>query len=160
MEKERKQVLDRRVVFQYHKYITFQTGHACKRRCERRKIAEVEKENCAKERRGICMDKTNSTVLAFRGIIIDPLKRKVIKDNTDASLTKKEFDILYFLAAHAGVVFSADRIYREIWKEEAVSSREVVTAHIAHIRKKIEQDPKHPFYIITVNKVGYKFFKD
>jgi len=60
--------------------------------------------------------------------------------------------------SHAGVVFSAEKIYETVWKEEAIST-ETVMVHIRNLREKMEIDPKNPRYIKVVWGVGYKIDK-
>lgn len=93
-------------------------------------------------------------------LMIFPLQRKILKETKEVILTAKEFDILYFLASYPGVVFTHQQIYEAVWKDEYFCDEGNVTAHIGHIRKKIENDPKNPTYIQTVRGVGYKFAKE
>lgn len=99
------------------------------------------------------------TVLSFEGLQIDFPKRIVSRGSNRIYLTAIEFDILYYLASHPELVFTHRQIYEAIWKREYVCDSGNVTAHIGHIRKKIEPDPRHPTYVQTVRGIGYKFVK-
>lgn len=90
---------------------------------------------------------------------IDFLKRKVSSGGKEISLTAKEFSILFLLASYPEIVFSHRQIYEAVWGEDYFCDEANVTAHIGHIRKKIEPDPRNPVYIQTVRGIGYKFAK-
>ena len=95
-------------------------------------------------------------------IIIEKLRiyerrREVFKGETELDLTAKEFDLLWFLAKNRGQVFTKKQIYRAVWKEEYAFDDNNIMVHIRRLRKKLEDDPEHPFYILTVWGVGYKF---
>lgn len=99
------------------------------------------------------------TVLSFDELYIDLSKRLVVRGNDQIYLTLIEFDILFFLASYPGYVFTHRQIYEAVWRSEYVCDSGNITAHIGHIRKKLEPDPRNPIYIQTVRGVGYKFAK-
>lgn len=96
-------------------------------------------------------------ILSFDNLTIDTGRRKVDLNGQGIDLTSKEFDILFFLASYPGQVFTHHQIYESIWDKEYVYDEGNITAHIGRIRKKIEPDPRHPVYILTVRGMGYKF---
>ncbi len=71
-------------------------------------------------------------------------------------LSAREFDVLNFLARHAGENLSPEKIFSAVWK---VSSGDItaVAVYIQRLRKKIEKDPQNPRYIKTVFRYGYRF---
>ena len=75
-------------------------------------------------------------------------------------LTGKEFDLLLFLASNKGRVFTKKQIYSQVWEEEYAFDDSNIMSFISKLRKKIEPDPDHPFYILTVRGVGYRFNKE
>lgn len=81
----------------------------------------------------------------------------VYKNGEKISLTLKEYEILYFLASHIDRVFSKEQIYEAIWNEPSDSCIHSIENMISRLRKKIEDDYKHPEYIVTVYGFGYKF---
>lgn len=95
--------------------------------------------------------------LIFGDLVIDPAKREVIKNKKKILLTSTEFDLLWILASHPGIVFSRDRLLDEVRKREFEPFDRSIDAHISHLRKKIEDSPKSSKYIITVWSTGYKF---
>jgi DNA-binding response OmpR family regulator len=71
-------------------------------------------------------------------------------------LTPVEFELLYFLMSHAGKIFSAEQLLRQVWQyPPGTGSPELVRAHIRNLRIKIEPDPKSPVYLKTVGRFGY-----
>lgn len=71
-------------------------------------------------------------------------------------LTAMEFDILYLLATHLNRVFSAEEIFKRVWKEDTVLSPKTVMVHVSHLRDKIEAQTGNKKIIETVWGVGYK----
>ena len=78
------------------------------------------------------------------------------KDGRLLELTAKEFDLLLFFAENQGKVFTKKQIYRAVWKEEYAFDDNNIMVHIRRLRKKIEDNPENPKYILTVWGVGYK----
>ena len=89
-------------------------------------------------------------------ILIDVKTHKVIVREEEVFLTPREFDILKLLAENKGIVFSMDKIYEEVWKEDSFECNNTVMVHIRKLREKIEANPRKPEYIKTVWGVGYK----
>jgi DNA-binding response OmpR family regulator len=89
---------------------------------------------------------------------INPFTRSVTIDNhTPVHLSAKEFDLLYFLFTHKGIVFTQEQLYANVWGYEYLSHGSNLTSFIRKLRIKIEPIPENPQYIITVWGVGYKF---
>jgi len=73
-----------------------------------------------------------------------------------ALLTPVEFQLMQHLMKHPGVVFTSERLLKEVWGYPAgAGSTDLVRAHIRNIRAKIEPDPAEPIYIRTVSRHGY-----
>jgi DNA-binding response OmpR family regulator len=98
----------------------------------------------------------NDEVFSFGDVEVRFKSREVLKAGRPLSLTALEFKLLKFFIDHPGEVLSRDRILDEAWGDAVVAYR-TVDPHIAHLRKKIEDDPAHPEHIISVRSVGYKF---
>lgn len=88
---------------------------------------------------------------------INVATHEVIVDGKEVKLTPREFDILELLARNKGIVFSIEKIFESVWKEDYYESDNTVMVHIRKIREKIEVNPRKPQYIKTVWGVGYKF---
>lgn len=108
----------------------------------------------------ILEDAVKSSVIVAGALKIDLQKRQVTLNGEDIFFTAVEFDIISYLASDPGNVFSHRQIYEAVWKKEYYRDTANITAHIGHIRKKIEPDSRHPIYIQTVHGVGYKFVKN
>lgn len=99
----------------------------------------------------------NDEILDFGELKINPLKRNVEKNGREIQLTLYEFDTLCLLAKNPGWVFSKEQIYNQVWKEPYYRAYDSVMHIIYNLRSKIEDDRKHPSYILTVRGFGYKF---
>ena len=98
--------------------------------------------------------------LVLKGMVIDKANRLVSVNNLPIELTSKEFDLLSFLSSNKGRVFTKKQIYTQVWEEEYAFDDNNIMSFISKLRKKIEPDPEHPFYIQTVRGVGYRFTKE
>ena len=103
---------------------------------------------------------TQGECMLLAGMVIDKANRLVTVGDSAVELTGKEFDLLFFLAANKGRVFTKKQIYTQVWEEEYAFDDGNIMAFISKLRKKIEPDPEHPFYIQTVRGVGYRFNKE
>ena len=84
--------------------------------------------------------------------------RRVIRGDREARLTPKEFDLLQFLLTHANVPIPHARLLQAVWGPEYGDEIEYLHTFINQLRKKIEQDPAHPKYLLTEPWVGYRFY--
>ena len=98
--------------------------------------------------------------ISLKDMVIDKLNRTVTVKDIPVLLTGKEFDLLLFLASNKGRVFTKKQIYSQVWEEEYAFDDSNIMSFISKLRKKIEPDPNHPFYILTVRGVGYRFNKE
>lgn len=95
-----------------------------------------------------------SSALVLGPLHIDPLKREVRVNDTLIHLTKREFDLLYYLLENKNIVLSRERILEKIWGYDFSGETNAVDVYIRYIRAKIEE----PFglkIIYTVRGVGY-----
>lgn len=102
---------------------------------------------------------SSSSILTFNGgeLQVDKDKRIVKVKGEEVTLTPNEFDILYTLISNKGNVLSREQIIDKVFGIDFNGSDRTVDVHIKNIRKKLEDNPKAPKYIITATKVGYKF---
>jgi two-component system, OmpR family, response regulator VanR len=98
----------------------------------------------------------NEAIIEIDDLIINADTHEVKLEGRDIKLTPREFDILELLARNRGIVFSIEKIYERVWKEDFLESENTVMVHIRKIREKIERDTRNPVYIKTVWGVGYK----
>ena len=90
-------------------------------------------------------------------ITIDPRSRTVDVGGTSVDLTAREFDLLQFLTANSGTVFSREQLLERVWKYEWYGDASTVTVHIRRLRTKVERDPENPRHIKTVWGSGYRW---
>ena len=96
------------------------------------------------------------SVLTLGDIMIFPEQRRVTKRGMEIHLNYGEFSILYCMARCPGHVFSREQLYNAPWGEDYELGTNTVDNTIWRLRGKLESDPKHPIYIKTVFRVGYK----
>ena len=93
--------------------------------------------------------------VAFGTIQVDPATRRVYRAGQAVALRPKEYDLLTALLRRQNRVATRLELLQEVWGyHESVTSRTLDT-HIGELRRKLEDDPGHPRWIITVRKAGY-----
>ncbi|MGB7265452.1 MAG: response regulator transcription factor [Terracidiphilus sp.] len=90
-------------------------------------------------------------------IRLEPVKRRVTKRGQSIRLTRKEFDILICLMSRAGRVVSYAKLLTAVWGPECREEVEYLRTFVRQLRKKIEDDPSNPLYLLTDVYVGYRF---
>ncbi|MEY2450680.1 MAG: two-component system, OmpR family, response regulator QseB, partial [Acidimicrobiaceae bacterium] len=91
-------------------------------------------------------------------VAIDLAARRVTVDHALVTVTAKEFDLLAFLVARPGHVFSRDELLRSVWHSAADwQQSSTVTEHVHRLRSKIEKNPSLPVLLQTVRGFGYRF---
>ncbi|MFC1961859.1 response regulator [Chloroflexota bacterium] len=98
----------------------------------------------------------SKAILNVGDVIIDTEKRLVRRGNQNIELTPIEFDLLRVLAENPGRVYSRMQLLDMVQGDAYEGYERTVDSHIKNLRKKLELDPEHPGYIITVYGVGYK----
>ncbi len=88
---------------------------------------------------------------------IDPSAVAVFKDGTPIDLTQKEYDLLKFLMASSGKVFTREELMSSVWNYDYYGDMRTVDVTVRRLREKIEDDPGKPAYIMTRRGVGYYF---
>lgn len=94
---------------------------------------------------------------SFGRVTIDFEKYRVTVKNKELDLTQKEFDLLRYLIRNRESVLSRDRLLDEVWGYDSYPTTRTVDTHILKLRKKLEDDPANPKYILSVYGGGYKF---
>lgn len=110
---------------------------------------------------GLKAEKTGNEphILKAGDLIIDTDKRKVIRKDGAVELTAKEFDLLFHFAKNPGRVYTRSQLLDQVWGYGHEGYEHTVNSHINRLRAKIEEDPAHPRYVLTVWGVGYKFME-
>jgi DNA-binding response OmpR family regulator len=91
---------------------------------------------------------------------IDLKTREVKVNGVEIELTPTEFDLLAFLAHHPGQVFTRLQLLREVQGYTYDAFARTIDTHVKNLRRKIEEDPKEPHYLLTVHGVGYRFTRE
>jgi DNA-binding response OmpR family regulator len=79
------------------------------------------------------------------------------KNGKEVSLTAHEFELLKYLIRNTGQVINRDELLDEVWGKDVFVTPHTVDTHMANLRKKIEDNPSRPRFIISIRGVGYKF---
>jgi len=90
-------------------------------------------------------------------IKLDPVKRLVTRRGQAVHLTRKEFDILHCLMSRAGRVVTYAKLLTAVWGADCREEVEYLRTFVRQLRKKIEDDPSNPLYLLTDVYVGYRF---
>lgn len=101
--------------------------------------------------------KENNDHIKVKDLKINKKSFEVYVRGNKVDLTSKEFELLAFLAGHPGQVFTRQQLFDNLWGEKYLGDSGTITVFIRKIREKIELDPAHPEYILTVWGIGYKF---
>lgn len=96
-------------------------------------------------------------IYQFGSIKIDFRRAEVERDGQRLELSAKEFQLLRYFIAHREATISRDELLNGVWGYEAMPTTRTVDVHIAWLRQKLELNPRHPQYILTVHGLGYKF---
>ena len=96
-------------------------------------------------------------VFSIADIEIDFVARTVKKKNELIKLTVTEYKLAALFAQHAGKVLTHQYLLREVWGPGYINQSQYLRVFIAQLRKKIEDDPNRPVYIVTESGVGYRF---
>ncbi|MCQ4082870.1 response regulator transcription factor [Streptomyces sp. RB6PN25] len=96
-----------------------------------------------------------SRVLRVGGLRIDVLRREAVLDGTALDLTRREFDLLSFLAARPGVVVSRRELLAEVW-QQAYGDDQTIDVHLSWLRRKLGETAAKPCYLHTLRGVGVK----
>jgi two-component system alkaline phosphatase synthesis response regulator PhoP len=99
----------------------------------------------------------NRDVYQFAAIRVDRRATEVTRDGKPVNLSVREFQLLKYLIEHAGVTVSRERLLIDVWGYNGTIFTRTVDVHVASLRQKLENDPKRPMFIQTVQRVGYKF---
>jgi two-component system, OmpR family, KDP operon response regulator KdpE len=97
------------------------------------------------------------TVIRAGDLVIDVPAHIVSRDGVEIKLTATEFKLLAYLAQNTGRVLTHRSILNQVWGLEYADNIEYLRVFISQLRKKIEQDPKEPRYVISEPGVGYRF---
>lgn len=93
----------------------------------------------------------------FGDVVIDWRKAEVYRAGRPVPLAAREFQLLRYFVEHRGATLSRDELLNHVWGYQAMPSTRTVDVHVAWLRQKIEPNPRHPQFLLTVHGLGYKF---
>jgi DNA-binding response OmpR family regulator len=93
----------------------------------------------------------------FGDVEVDFKGHEVRKGGGPVELSPREFQLLAFFVQHRGEIVTRETLLDAVWGYNAIPFTRTVDMHIAKLRKKIEENPADPRYIVTVHRLGYKF---
>lgn len=96
-------------------------------------------------------------ILEFGDLRIDFERRTVTRGGEEVHLTPTEYEVLKFLAQHAGKVLTHRMLLQHVWGADRIEETQYLHVLISHLRRKLEPQPARPKYILTEPGVGYRF---
>jgi two-component system KDP operon response regulator KdpE len=99
----------------------------------------------------------NNSAIRHGDLELDPVKYRVQKSGRTIHVSPKEFEMLRYLMSHAGELIPRERLLSSVWGENCKEDFVYLRIYVSQLRKKIEDDPLSPKYILTVPSVGYRF---
>ena len=93
----------------------------------------------------------------FGDVSVDFRRAEVVCKDSQIELSAMEFKLLQYLVENRGIVHSRDALLDAVWGYDAMPNTRTVDVHIAWLRQKLEDNPRHPRFIQTVHGLGYKF---
>jgi two-component system alkaline phosphatase synthesis response regulator PhoP len=93
----------------------------------------------------------------FGPIEVDFRKAEIYRDGAIVELSAREFQLLRYFVEHRGATLTREELLNEVWGYHAMPSTRTVDVHVAWLRQKIEPNPRHPQFIVTIHGMGYKF---
>jgi len=94
---------------------------------------------------------------SFGEVAVDFRKAEVTRGGQPIELSAREFLLLKYFIEHREATLTRDELLNEVWGYHSMPSTRTVDVHVAWLRQKIEPNPRHPQYILTMHGMGYKF---
>jgi DNA-binding response OmpR family regulator len=119
-------------------------------------LSEYLKSNCSSAGRALDHHSPPKVSIRIGKIELDPERRLVRKAGGVIRLTPKEFEVLHYLMQHAGFPITHGRLLRAVWGSEYGNESEYLRTYIRQLRKKLEDEPAEPKYLLTEPCFGYR----
>jgi two-component system, OmpR family, KDP operon response regulator KdpE len=100
--------------------------------------------------------RAETPVLKVGGIEIDSVRHRVTSAGQEVRLTPREFELLSFLARHAGMVVTHKQILTAVWGPAHSEDTQYLRVYVGHLRQKIEANPDDPKIVLTEPGIGYR----
>ncbi len=101
-----------------------------------------------------------NSVITAGPLVIDLARHVVTRNGVEVKLTATEFKLLAYLAANTGRVLTHQAILAHVWTPAEAEQVEYLRVYMRQLRKKLEDDPRQPRFLITEPGVGYRFVTD
>ncbi len=88
------------------------------------------------------------------GLVIEPHRRQATLDGAPLRLTRREFDVLQYLAERAGRVVSRRELMTQVWQQAHIGEEQTIDVHISWLRRKLGETAAQPRFLVTVRGVG------
>ena len=108
-------------------------------------------------RRASALSGTSAAEYRFGDVTVNFRKAEVVRGGTPLELSAREFLLLKYFIEHREATLTRDELLNEVWGYHSMPSTRTVDVHVAWLRQKIEENPRHPQYVLTVHGMGYKF---
>jgi len=102
---------------------------------------------------------TNQSIFTTGDLTIDYAQHQVLLQGCPVQLSRREYKLLSTLAQNVGMVLTHELLLERVWGPEYNRDIDFIWVYISRLRRKIEADPRHPRYILTIPDVGYKLAK-
>jgi DNA-binding response OmpR family regulator len=96
-------------------------------------------------------------MIEVQEIRLDPDQRRTWRGTEEVVLSRKEFDLLHLLMAHAGEIVSREDLMREVWQTTFWTSSKTIDVHLGWVRRKLGDDSRKPHLITTIRGQGLRF---
>jgi two-component system alkaline phosphatase synthesis response regulator PhoP len=111
----------------------------------------------ARLRRAPASERPDAETYTFGPVHVDFRRAEVTRDGEAVELSAREFQLLKYFIEHRGATLGRDELLNEVWGYHSMPSTRTVDVHVAWLRQKVEPNPRHPQFILTVHGLGYKF---
>jgi DNA-binding response OmpR family regulator len=96
-------------------------------------------------------------MIEVQEIRLDPDQRRTWRGDEEIVLSRKEFDLLHLLMAHAGEIVSREELMLEVWHTTFFTSSKTIDVHLGWVRRKLGDDSRKPHLITTIRGQGLRF---
>lgn len=103
---------------------------------------------------------TTEPCTTFGDVVVDLARHVVVKAGAEIHLTPTEYDLLRVLAANAGKVLTHRQLLERVWGGYAAENSRQLRVYVNYLRRKLEDDPTHPVFLVTEPGVGYRLRTD
>jgi len=101
-------------------------------------------------------DRPQNTTYSYADLVINFAQRRVFVKGKEIKLTATEYEVLYHLGSNAGKIITHENLLTRVWGIEYRNELHYLRNYISSLRKKIEDDPANPKYIIGKHGIGYQ----